>query len=46
MATWLTLNVPDDETRYAFGWKYSALLATMFTLNALYVTHDLLKKAF
>ena len=46
MATWLTSNVPDDETRYAFGWKYSVLIATMFTLNALYVIQDLLKSAF
>ena len=45
MATWLTTNVADDATRYTFGWIYSALIATNFMVNALFVIHNAINQA-
>jgi hypothetical protein len=42
MATWLTANVPEDATRYAFGWKYSYLIIACFALNLVVVTHSII----
>lgn len=44
MATWITNHVPDDEERYAFGWRYSILIVTVFAINALFVFRSIMKR--
>ena len=31
--SWITLYVPDDETRYIFGWVYCAIICVMYAFN-------------